>query len=359
MGSFAVDAVACTLLSSKDGLTGGGAAAGAGGTGADTAGTAGTTSSSSSGGTGGQAGGGGQLPSKPPSCEGLEDLCGNGKSCCETRVVDGGFVLMGEGGQPPTGPEHSVHVPGFRLDTFEVTVGRFRNFVAAMMVSQELPEGAGSHPLLPGSGWQTGWWELLPESGLLWDGGTHSKTWSADAGSYEYYPINMVPWYTAFAFCAWDNGWLPTEAEWELAASGGSENRPYPWGNAEPDGNLAVYGTDDGSNPFPDAAFLPVGSKPEGVGKFGQLDLAGSMAEWTMDWWDDDWYLSHDGTGGFAANVNYLGSATERTMRGGAWEHDASYLRSAHRWGVLATQDGDLYRADVGFRCARALPDAR
>jgi formylglycine-generating enzyme required for sulfatase activity len=54
------------------------------------------------------------------------------------------------------------------------------------------------------------------------------------AGANEALPINCVHWYDAFQFCAWDGGWLPTEAEWEMAAAGGAENRRYPWGGALP-----------------------------------------------------------------------------------------------------------------------------
>ena len=50
-------------------------------------------------------------------------------------------------------------------------------------------------------------------------------------GANESLPINCITWYEAFAFCAWDGGFLPTEAEWNYAAAGGSEQRAYPWSN--------------------------------------------------------------------------------------------------------------------------------
>ena len=136
-------------------------------------------------------------------------------------------------------------VGGFYLDEFEVTVGRFRRFVD--QYDGTVPaEGAGAHPKIPGSGWQTAWNKYYHATreklvAAIKCDSTY-QTWHDSPSGTEQHPMNCVTWYEAFAFCAWDGGRLPTEAEWEKAAAGGDENRLFPWGMAEADITRASYG---------------------------------------------------------------------------------------------------------------------
>jgi formylglycine-generating enzyme required for sulfatase activity len=179
-------------------------------------------------------------------------------------------------------------VSDFYLDEFEVTVGRFRAFLNAY--PQSLPHaGDGAHPRIAGTGWNAHDDEpLLYDLGSLFDVGPHGvQRDAADWGESDSFaigtenlPANRLSWLMAFAFCAWDGGRLPTEAEWNYAAAGGSEQRVYPWGSAQPTPMLGAV--ECSANTLP--CLQPVGSHPAGNARWGQADLAGNVLEWTQDY---------------------------------------------------------------------------
>jgi formylglycine-generating enzyme required for sulfatase activity len=145
-------------------------------------------------------------------------------------------------------------------------------------------------------------------------------------------------------FCLWDGGRLPTEAEWEAAASGGVENRLYPWGSAPPDGRVTSFLVPG----FPEGIpWAPVGSSPSGNGRWGHADLAGSVAEWVFDHADDWWYSGTGATCTNCANVNGLLSA--RSLRGGGWGSLPANVRVTLR---MHGDPVDMFN-DMGVRCAR------
>lgn len=284
-----------------------------------------------------------------PSCAG--GLTCAGASCCESLLIPSGEYPMGRSDSGsdsyPAGaaneqPEHTASVAGFYLDRFEVTVGRFRKFVAAYDGTPPA-DGVGAHPAISGTGWKSAWNSQLPaskallETALVCDPGL--STWTANAGPNESMPVNCVSWYVAFAFCAWDGGRLPTEAEWEKAAAGADENRLYPWGSEPPTACHAGFG---GISPH-----VAVGSRPGGAGRWGHDDLGGGEWEWALDYWSSTWY---SGAGQVCSDCANLTPSSWRTIRGGAWStFEADRLRGAFRSFVQPSQS----LSNLGIRCAR------
>jgi formylglycine-generating enzyme required for sulfatase activity len=325
---------------STGGIGGGGGAISVGGS-TTTGGTTGSGGASSSGGTSLNGG-------TPPSCSGLAATCGpsGNESCCTSLLVPGGTFYRSYDGVDFTDKSYPATVDSFYLDKYEITVGRFRQFVNQGMGTQTSPPSAGDgvHPGITGSGWDSTWKTNLAANTAALT--TNLKcyagyqTWTDTAGSNESKPVNCLDWYTAFAFCAWDGGRLPTEAEWNYAASGGNEQRYYPWSSPATsttiDDSYAVYcgGSCNGTQ--------NVGLKsPKGDGKWGQSDLAGNVWEWTLDWYAIPYSMPCN-------NCADLTVASSRVIRGGLFNYFASYLRSAFRY-----YGNPWYDFFIGARCAR------
>lgn len=284
--------------------------------------------------------------------------------CCASSIVPGNAACATRAGQPfyrsydtamdmqYTDKTAAAQVSDFRLDTYEATVGRFRAFVnAGMGTSAAAPEpGAGAHDRIPGSGWDPTWNTSLAINTEELVAALHCsstyQTWRDAPTANDNQPMNCLTWYEAMAFCIWDGGYLPTEAEWNYAASGGSDQRPYPWasdGSTAVDCTYADYtcveGVKGGTN--------RVGSEsPKGDGLWGQADLAGNVSEWNLDWLTDIYQGSSCSD---CANLTDATSRTSRVYRGGAFADAASSLRVARRTG------GDPVKRShaVGVRCAR------
>jgi formylglycine-generating enzyme required for sulfatase activity len=300
-----------------------------------------------------------------PTGPGMTDCGKSVESCCTSIEVPGGTyyrtydideseVPSADGGWPDKADPATVS--GFLLDKYLVTVGRFRQFQIAWSGGYAPTAGQGKHLHLndtsglansggPSATYETGWDTsdtLAPTDANLVICGSNS-TWTSSADGNEDLPINCITWQEAYAFCIWDGGFLPSEAEWGYAAAGGSEQREYPWGTTNP-GTASKYAVFGGSvRPDGGTGTAPVGSAPNGAGRWGHLDLAGDLWEWTLDW--SATYVNP------CLNCAYLTGSPYRVDRGGSFfEDDASVLLSANRNSVLP----DVRYDNVGVRCARS-----
>ena len=264
---------------------------------------------------------------------------------------------------PPEGcaleaPMHTVAVSRFFIDEREVTVKRFREWWKAGHV---VPR-AGDTIYTAGDGitvtWQESWAVSEPTIGDSTNGGT----WSGETGTTgDDLPVNFVDWPTALAFCVANGSRLPTEAEWETAASGG-RGRLFPrenplTANEAPTPSMlpcerAISGA-GGADCGPPGTPPPPTTTNQRYSADGAYDLAGSLAEWVLD---------VPPPGGKACKVNcYPSNATVnpilfvpdvalRGVRGGSWtDTEPKKLRSQARDFQLLTNK----TSSLGFRCAK------
>jgi iron(II)-dependent oxidoreductase len=227
-------------------------------------------------------------------------------------IPAGAFTMGQDGSKPKNGPAHTVDLPAYEIDRFEVTNDDFARFVE-----------------------ETGYVSYAEENS--------SKNWrdAAEAKGGNH-PVVYVTWNDAKAYCEWAGKRLPTEAEWEKAARG-DDGRVYPWGNDFPPPDQV-----DQFGDFYETGLrstFPVGGFEKGASPYGVYDMAGNVREWV-----EDYFLPYEGA---AADADPFFGEENRVNRGGGWfdgedgELVTTYNRNA---GPPDTSAND----DIGFRCARA-----
>jgi formylglycine-generating enzyme required for sulfatase activity len=194
----------------------------------------------------------------------------------------------------PEKPPHQVTITkGFWMGQTPVTVGAYKRFTGATML--KIP---------PAPNFNVGW---------------------AD----ENMPIVNVMWQEAQAYCVWAGGRLPTEAEWEYAARGGSTEARY--GNLD---DIAWYLNNSDRQTHDVAQKLANG--------FGLYDMLGNVAEWVNDWYDEHYYESspaQDPPGAWARQF--------RVLRGGAYYIAPRFIRLSYRFRGYP----NVRVTYIGFRC--------
>lgn len=296
----------------------------------------------------------------PNSCSSEDLACGiDADDCCRAYALKGGTFAMRYTTTAGTGDSDSVRrrVRGFVLDRFEVSMSRFYKFIAVYETARTPPEGSGAHPAFPASGWDPAWSRndaLLPSStfALVRVLNTSGQVTEKDQIDHRV-PVRGVNWFIAQAFCIWDGGRLPSEAEWAYAALGADESRAYPWSEAddaeEVGHSYALYSDDEERH---DAPAL-VGTHPQGRGRFRHDDLSGNVAEWVLD----TYRLRPDGVCEEALSTKtalpeeclQLGGGEDKVVLGGAYSDDREHLLNGQR----TPRRGSQTDASLGFRCAR------
>jgi len=249
------------------------------------------------------------------------------------RVPGGKFVMKGVpgGGRDETGKSQKAKdaLPEFRMARHEVTVGMYVDYL-----NEVGGEGVGYNERMSNA----------ERCGIAREG----VRYSALPGREEY-PVTYVSWYDAMRFLRWCGLRLPTEAEWEKAYRGGvhldgdasakapnpNPGRRYPWGDEAPaDGGKHRCNCDGEEDGFGGTA--PVGSFSAFDSPYGISDLAGNVAEWTLDWYSTQYHVGLDGF---------------RVVRGGSWMEVPQGCDAV----TLATQLPMKENSIMGFRGVRPM----
>ena len=261
-------------------------------------------------------------------------------------LVAGGKFVMGTDTDPWSydneRPSFVLDLPAFWIDRFPVTNGAFLSFIA---------DGGYDSPRW----WTPEGWEWKRSAGLeapqFWQRGSgagRSRRWSRLRFGFEEplplgEPVQHVCWYEADAYARWAGKRLPTEAEWEKAASWSSAGKSrFPWGDAAPVGELAGL-ANLGQRRFGPS---PAGSHPGGVAPCGAEQMVGDVWEWTAS----D-FQPHPGFASFPYREysEVFFGPTYKVLRGGSWATDATAVRSTFRnWDYPIRR-----QIFAGFRCAR------
>ena len=305
--------------------------------------------------------------------------------------IPGGEFTMGTDsdlGWADEKPAHRVRVNGFFMDETDVTNAQFRKFVEATSYVttaekppdiEELMRQSGpnaQHPskemMVPGSlvfmptdgpvpvkgpNVHMQWWKWTP--GASW---RHPEGPGSNIEGKDDHPVVHVSWFDAVAYAKWAGKRLPTEAEWEFAARGGLDNKPYVWGDDKPtDDNIHAnlwQGEFPNSNTAKDGYVRTSPVKAFAPNGYGLYDMAGNVWQWCGDWYQVNLYSLRAGQGvidnpqgpekSFDPRQPY---SPLRVQKGGSFLCNDAYCtryRPSARHGCTP----DTGMSHMGFRCA-------
>jgi formylglycine-generating enzyme required for sulfatase activity len=252
-------------------------------------------------------------------------LSRNGKSSVEKEspkdmvLVSPGFFIMGSNRSlKDEAPEHRVYLDSYWIDKYEVSAGKFAEFLNTVdnVKGYYLDNKFGT---------------------LYYDSRFHPRP------GLENYPINNITWKAADAYCKWGKNRLPTEAEWEKAARGTSA-QAYPWGNISPSNTLARY-FQTWTKEEKHNVMVPVQALAEGQSPYGLHNMAGNVKEWVDDWYDREYYNEQSEY----ANPRGPIGGEFKVVRGGSWRDLKGFIYSTFRNSGNPNSRMD----DYGFRCAK------
>lgn len=225
--------------------------------------------------------------------------------------IPGGTFTIGGGSESDEKPAKEIRLNSFKMDKTPVTNSDYNRCVKSGSCTKA---------------------HYSDSSCYIWSKSGLKKTKVPASFGDGDKPVICVSWYQARKYCKAQGKRLPTEAEWEFAATKGGTQK-YSWGNSAPTPQSATYKSRSTNT---------VGAKSAGA--YQLKDMNGNVWEWTSDRYERDYYQ-------YIAKENPHGppAGRFRSIRGGGWYSSASQLRSRNRhW--FAPEAGEV---SIGFRCVK------
>jgi formylglycine-generating enzyme required for sulfatase activity len=224
----------------------------------------------------------------------------------------GSFYMGSISGSANATPRRKVEMSAFFIDKYEVTYSQYEACVKSRACTPAHYDDGKC---------------------IAWDGSAFRNVTVTRAARNPSYPVVCVTWEQARRYCEIMGKRLPTEAQWEYAATGG-KNFEYSWGNEAPEKNRCVM---QGSR------------HPEKPGTFGPnscglYDMTGNVWEWTNDHYQADYYSTGENIDPKGPEVGQY-----RVVRGGGWYSSGEQLSAHNRYWF----DPFSAETSIGFRCAK------
>ena len=257
-------------------------------------------------------------------------------------IKGGNFIFGNDNGLERERPEQEVIVQSFLIDKNLVTVNDFRNFVTSTNYKSEAEKFGNAIVFID----SINTWKLI--DGATWE----YPLGKSNPIAFDNHPVTQVSWNDALAYCEFCNKTLPTEVQWEYAASerGKKKNQLFYWGNDLVINNKYMCNT--WASGYPNSIGFQDGFKYTspvgyyGANSLGIFDMAGNVWEWCYNW-----HLPYVGN-----NQIFPAELQGKAQRGGSFLCNPNYCHGFRLSARSATSpESSLFH--VGFRCAKNIVD--